>query len=131
VEHGELDPHGEEWQPAVSPDGSRVAYTFSPRSDLNRSEIRIVEVETGHVRALSGTASTHEHAPQWTPAGDLIAHASELSGWYELHVVSADGSGSRRLTADSADFSGHRWHPDGDRLVAGRSRHGRYGLLLV
>ena len=51
----------------------------STSSSATTHEIRIVEVETGHVRALSGTASTHEHAPQWTPAGDLIAHASELS----------------------------------------------------
>ena len=51
-EHGDLDPLGEEWDAAVSPDGSSVAYTFQPVADLNRSEIRVVSLESGEARAL-------------------------------------------------------------------------------
>ena len=130
VEHGELDSLGEERSAAISPDGSQVAYTFAPRADLNRSEIRVVTVETGEVRALSGTASTHDHSPRWSPDGSFVAYASELSGWYELHLVGADGN-ARKLTQDQADFSEHRWHSDGDRLVAVRGRGGRFDLVLV
>jgi dipeptidyl aminopeptidase/acylaminoacyl peptidase len=129
--HTEVHTLGEEWGAVVSPDGSRVAYTFSPRADLNRSEIRVAEVEGGEVRALSGSPSTHEHAPQWSPEGSLVAYASELSGWYELHLVGADGARGRQLTHAESDFFQHRWHPDGDRLVAVRGRHGRYDLVLV
>jgi dipeptidyl aminopeptidase/acylaminoacyl peptidase len=130
-EHGDLDPVGEEWGAEVSPDGSSVAYTFQPRSDLNRSEIRVVSLESGETRALSGAASIHDRGARWSPDGSLLAYASESSGWYELHVVGADGSGARRLTHDEADFFEQRWHPDGDRLVATRGRHGRYDLVLV
>jgi dipeptidyl aminopeptidase/acylaminoacyl peptidase len=130
-EHGDLDPRGEEWQAVVSPDRTRVAYTFSPRSDLNRTEIRVADVETGRVRALTGSPTVHERTPQWSPDGEVIAYASELPGWYELHLVSVDGGGSRQLTSKSADFSDHRWHPDGDRLVAVRGRRGRHDLVLV
>ncbi len=38
---------------------------------------------------------------------------------------------ARRLTHDDADFFEQRWHPEGDRLVATRGRHGRYDLVLV
>jgi dipeptidyl aminopeptidase/acylaminoacyl peptidase len=131
VTHGDLEAYGEEWQATVSPDRSLVAYTFSPRGDLNRSEIRVVEVDTGSVRALSGSSSIHENAPRFAPEGERIAYASELSGWYELHVAAADGSGSHQLTSERADFTGHRWHPDGDRIVAVRGRHGHYDLVLV
>ena len=131
LEHGDLDAHGEEWDAAVSPDGTRVAYTFSPRSDLNRTEIRVVHVASGEVRAVSGAPGIHERSPRWSPGGDRIAYASELTGWSELHVVSADGSDSRQLTSDSADFWEHRWHPDGERLGAVRGRGGRYDLVVV
>ena len=130
-EHGDLDPLGEEWGAEVSPDGSSVAYTFQPRADLNRSDIRVVSLESGETRALSGAASIHDRGARWSPDGSLLAYASESSGWYELHVVGADGSGARRLTHDEADFFEQRWHPDGDRLVATRGRHGRYDLVLV
>jgi len=130
LEHEGLDPHGEEWSAAPSPDGTQVAYTFSPRADLNRSEIRVVDVETGAVRALSGAPSVHEHTPRFAPDGARIAYASESSGWYELHLVARDAA-STQLTKERADFSAHRWHPDGDRLVAVRGRHGRYDLVLV
>ena len=130
-EHGDLDPLGEEWGAEVSPDGSSVAYTFQPRADLNRSDIRVVSLESGETRALSGAASIHDRGARWSPDGSLLAYASESSGWYELHVVGADGSDARRLTHDEADFFEQRWHPDGDRLVATRGRHGRYDLVLV
>jgi dipeptidyl aminopeptidase/acylaminoacyl peptidase len=130
-EHGALDPRGEEGQAVVSPDRTHVAYTFQPRADLNRSEIRVVAIDGGETRSVSGAAGIHDRSPQWSPDGALVAYASESSGWYELHLVGADGTGARRLTNDDADFFEHRWHPDGDRLVATRGRHGRYDLVLV
>jgi dipeptidyl aminopeptidase/acylaminoacyl peptidase len=130
AEHGDLDDVGDEGQAAVSPDGSLVAYTFSARSDLSRSEIRVASVATGEVRALSGTPSTHDRSPQWSPDGATIVFASERPGWYELYRVGLDGS-AQQLTHGQADFFEHRWHPDGDRLVAVRGRRGRYDLVLV
>ena len=55
----------------------------------------------------------------------------ERSGWYELHLVDADGSGAR--TADRAPrrILEARWHPDGTRLVAIRCGGGRFDLVTV
>jgi len=130
-EHGSLDPLGEEGQAVVSPDPSSIAYTFQPRADLNRSEIRVASIESGETRALSGTESVHEHTPAWSPDGERVAFVSESSGWYELHLVGADGAGGRQLTSAEADFFEHRWHPEGTSLVAARGRHGRYDLVVV
>ena len=130
-DHGSLDPLGEEGEAVVSPDRSAVAYAFQPRADLNRSEIRVVSVESGEVRALSGAASIHDRSPEWSPDGEQIAYSSESSGWYELHLVGADGAGARQLTSDDADFFEYRWHPDGLRLVAARGRHAQYDLVVV
>ena len=54
--------HGDEWAPAVSPDRSEVAFVFTPRDDLNRSEIRVASLATGAVRALTGTPRMQDRA---------------------------------------------------------------------
>ena len=67
--HGDLDEHGDEGEAVVSPDGREVAYTFTPRADLNRSEIRVASIEGGDVRALTGTPRMHDAGPAWSPDG--------------------------------------------------------------
>ena len=97
--HGELEQHGDEGEAAVSPDGAEVAYVFSPRADLNRSEIRVVDARRparcARSRARRGCTTCE---PAWSPDGATIAYTSERSGWYEIHLVGADGADDRQLT---------------------------------
>jgi dipeptidyl aminopeptidase/acylaminoacyl peptidase len=129
--HGDLEERGDEEEAAVSPDRTHVAFTFTPRDDLNRSEIRIADLATGEVRALTGTPRMHDRAPAWSPDGTRIAYASERSGFYELHLVGRDGGGGRQLTSAGADHCEATWHPDGTRLVAVRCVRGRGQLVVV
>jgi dipeptidyl aminopeptidase/acylaminoacyl peptidase len=129
--HDGLDARGDESEPAVSPDRSEVAYTFSPRGDLNRSEIRVASLATGGVRALTGTPGMHDRSPAWAPDCATIAYASERSGFYELHLVDRDGEGERRLTTAGADHAQPEWHPDGSRILAVRCRRNRFDLVAV
>jgi dipeptidyl aminopeptidase/acylaminoacyl peptidase len=129
--HGGLDEHGDEGEAAVSPDRTEVAYTFSPRGDLNRSEIRVASIDGGEVRALTGTPRMHDLAPAWSPDGETIAFSSERSGFYELHLVGSDGEGERRLTQTGADHTEAEWAPGGARLVAIRGRRNRFDLVVV
>ena len=126
--HGD---YGDEGGAVVSPDGREVAFVFTPRDDLKRSEVRVTELATGETRALTGTPGMQDRAPAWSPDGSTLAYVSEGPGWYELHLVGRDGSGDRQLTHDDADFSEHRWHPDGGRLVAVRGRRGCFDLVVV
>jgi dipeptidyl aminopeptidase/acylaminoacyl peptidase len=130
--HGDLDPHGDEGEAAPSPDGTEVAYTFTPRADQSRSsEIRVASVETGEVRRLTGVPDMHDGGPQWSPDGRTIAYASERSGFYELHLVDAAGGNDRQLTSAGADHAHHDWHPDGTRLVATRGERNRFHLVSI
>jgi dipeptidyl aminopeptidase/acylaminoacyl peptidase len=128
VEHAELDAYGDEGEAAVSPDRSQVAYTFAPRGDLNRSEIRVAALDTGEVRALTGTPRMHDATPAWSPDGQTVAYLSERSGFTELHVAGAE---DRQLTSAGADHAEHAWHPDGTRLLAVRGRRNRFELVVV
>ena len=127
----ELDNHGDEGEAVISPDGTEVAYTFTPRNDLNRSEIRVASAHTGEVRVLTGVPRMHDREPAWSPDGGTIAYTSERSGFYELHLVNRDGTGDRRLTSASADHLDHEWHPDGSRLVSVRGDRNRFHLVIV
>jgi dipeptidyl aminopeptidase/acylaminoacyl peptidase len=128
---GGLPDHGDEEEAAVSPDGGEVAYMFTPRDDLNRSEIRVADVESGAVRALTGTPGMHDVSPAWSPDGTRLAFASERSGFWELHVVDADGAREAQLTHAGADHSEPEWHPDGGRILAVRGRRNRFDLVVV
>ena len=128
---GELERYGDEWGAAVSPGGTTVAFAFTPRNDLLRTEIRVVDVASGTVRALTGTPRLADRSPAWSPDGTTIAYSSERSGWYELHLVGADGTGERQLTRAGADLHEPAWHPDGSRLVAIRCRRNRFDLVTV
>ena len=59
----------------------------------------MVEVVTGRVRALTGTPGMADFGPAWSPDGGTIAYISERSGRCEVHLVGADGTGDRQLTA--------------------------------
>jgi dipeptidyl aminopeptidase/acylaminoacyl peptidase len=129
VAHGELDAHGDEGEAAVSPDGSEVAYTFTPRADLNRSsQIRVAALDGGAVRAVTGTADMHDNGPAWSPDGATIAYASERSGFYEVHLAGAE---DRQLTSAGTDHRELAWHADGSRLLAVRGRRNRFDLVVV
>ena len=122
---------GDEWAAAVSPDRSEVAYVFTPRGDLNRSEIRVAALAGGAVHPVTGTPRMQDRAPAWSPDGATIAYVSERSGHWALHTVGRDGSGERQLTTDDADYGEPAWHPDGEQIVATRNVRNRYGLAIV
>ena len=125
------DDVGDEGDAAVSPDGEEVAYTFWPREDLKRGEIRVAAVDGGEVRTVASVPEMMADSPAWSPDGSTIVYRSEKSGFHELHAVRRDGSGERRLTDAGADHSQAEWHPDGTRLVCVRGRRNRFDLVVV
>lgn len=131
VDHGGLTEEGDEWGAAVSPDGTCVAYSFWPRAELLRMEVRVVDVGSGSVRLVCGEPEVSMLGPVWSPDGTRLAFTSQASGWRELVVTAPDGTDARQVTKDEADFAELEWHSSGERLVAVRSRRGRRDLVSV
>ena len=58
--------------------------------------------------------------PAWSPDATRIAFASQRSGSFDVYVMNADGTGTRRLTSGKGNDSHPTWSPDGRRLVFDR-----------
>ncbi len=122
---------GDNMEAAPSPDGSRVVYTHRPFDDLNRWELRLVEIETGQERRLTGAPKEKDWAAAWSPDGEVIGFLSQRSGYTELWTVRPDGEGLRQLTRLSRDVVEFAWSPDGRTLAATVCREGAIDLLLI
>jgi len=59
--------------------------------------------------------------PAWSPDGTKIAFSSRRSGSYDVYVMNADGTGTRRLTSTRADDLHPTWSPDGQQVAFARS----------
>ena len=67
--------------------------------------------------------------PAWSPDGSTIAFASKRSGNFDLYAMSADGSGTRRLTSTKDDDVQPDWSTDGKQIVFTRGSPGRLFIM--
>ena len=82
--------------PAVSPDGTRVAFTSYVRS---RPEILIHSLTTGRRLPFYNQDASLNATPSFTPDGNQVLFSSTAGGGYaQIYVANANGSGLRRVT---------------------------------
>lgn len=98
--------------PALSPDGLRIALAVETESDA--PDIWIYSLDSGRRTRVTADPRT-EYGPQWLPDGGLVYSQDEPP--YNLFEIRADGSGKRRLFADENDKSFDAVSSDG-RLLA-------------
>ena len=104
---------GVQTNPAVSPDGARVAYEY-------RYGIWVMNADgTGQkqVSAASPSTAFTDSEPAWSPEGDEIVFSRYRSGDRDLWSVRLDGSQERDLT-NTPGFSemDPAWSPTGDEI---------------
>lgn len=75
---------------AISPDGSKIAFTYS-------GDIFVVPSTGGEARQLTA-GSAYDTAPVWSPHGSLILFASDREGGTDLYLVDSKGGTPRRIT---------------------------------
>lgn len=107
---------------AWTPDGKALVYgelqvhrTFSLFGDLS-----LVDVASGHVHRL--TRGMRAYDPDVSPEGRTIVFARKKEDRSELFAIGLDGEGLKPLTASAmgVEWSGPRWSPRGDAIVAAR-----------
>lgn len=83
-----------EANPAVSPDGSRVAYEYG-------RGIWVMNADGTGQRRLTFTPNAQEHEPAWSPNGARIAYqVSPTSGGTQVYAMNADGTNQINLTPE-------------------------------
>jgi Tol biopolymer transport system component/predicted Ser/Thr protein kinase len=109
---GTLGDPGEYWNPAVSPDSTRVAASVGP---AGARDVWILDVARGTSTRFTFDPQSDDF-PVWSPDGKNIAFGSTRTGSMKLYIKPADGSGEERLlTEQSGEPTG--WSKDGRFLL--------------
>ncbi len=106
-------------EPALSPDGTQVAFTVQTIDVPNNtkpSQIYVVPLAGGAPKQLTreGTANGR---PRWSPDSKRLFFVSNRSGNSQVWMMNADGSQPRQVTKLAAEASGVLVAPDGERIV--------------
>ena len=113
--------------PAVSPDGTRVLYSFA---EGGLQHIFSVNMQAGDRKRLTDSTGINNW-PSYSADGKQIVFSSTRDGNYELYAMNADGSGIRRLTNSPRQDIRPAISPDGTRVAFTSSRDGNYEIYIL
>lgn len=107
------DPARNAFSPALSPDGSRVAYAV--QMDASR-EIVVADLSASKIIHL--TQRNFDNNPFWSPDGRQIAfERTNQNNRTDLYLMDADGANLKPLLADDAQKTLDGWSPDGKSIL--------------
>ena len=135
---------GDERDPALSPDGTRVAFAWDGDGDGvgaadtdgagRQFDIYVQDPDGGTPIRLTNHPAD-DLSPAWSPDGTRVAFVRcSVGGECGVYAVDAQGGAEQTLAAPSnLDIDGLAWSPDGRRLAfSGRDgRQGAFSLHLV
>ncbi|MBL8614227.1 MAG: PD40 domain-containing protein [Deltaproteobacteria bacterium] len=98
-------------QPAVSPDGQRVAYLEYRDGGHNLVSIKLDGSDKRYLTNFND--GTWMNNPDWSPDGSQIVFAMFRNFQQNLYVMNADGTGLRPLTWDAWEELDPHWSKDG------------------
>jgi Tol biopolymer transport system component/DNA-binding winged helix-turn-helix (wHTH) protein len=115
---------GNERDPALSPDGTRVAFAWNGGTGENFSlYVQLVDGEAP--LRLTRKNGVEDRAPAWSPDGQHLAFTRSTSGDCQILIVSALGSGERSIApCGDRDYRRLAWSPDGRWLALSRRETG-------
>lgn len=95
---------GDAVNPAWSPDGQRLAFSWTRGFEPGNYNIFIMEVATQALTQLTFGAGKNEH-PTWAPDGRHLAFSSNRAGGLHIWTMLADGTNPKQLTQSGRNES--------------------------
>jgi Tol biopolymer transport system component/C-terminal processing protease CtpA/Prc len=109
--------------PALSPDGSQLAFVY-------KGDIWIAPAQGGRATVLTRNVEMDAY-PQFSPDGAWIVFASQRTGNWDLYAVPATGGVPKRLTWHSSGENAYGWSPDGKQVIFATGRETGENELLT
>jgi TolB protein len=123
--------------PAISPDGSQVAFLTArhdpkPRFPNLKYEIYVIDSDGSNLHRLTTTDAAEDH-PSWSPEGQKIIFDADYDGdgFYEIYTIDSDGSNLTRLTSNAANDQFADWSPDETQIAFSSYRNGNWDIFIM
>lgn len=127
-----------DFQPALSPDGTRLAFVSAPaRSDGTFEDLEIYVASFNYVTGSMGPPTrltdndTNDYWPVWSPDGKRLAFYRILGQQSDVFVMNADGSGQTNITNHPAGDAFPAWSPDGQQIAFSSIRTGEFRIHVM
>ena len=115
--------------PAVSPDGSRIAFSMLDTSSHYR--IWVINIDGSGLRQLTSD-TTQDQEPSWSPDGTKVAFRRAIDpSISSIFVVNADGTNVQPLSAPGFYNANPSWSPNGSRIAFCRIVDGEQHIALM
>jgi len=106
---------GSEQMPSLSPDGTRVAFSWD---GPDRDNVDVYVKQKGAEVPLRLTSDPgYDVNPSWSPDGAVIAFTRRTTGEVAIWTIPAIGGVERKLYQAAFRIGGIDWSPDGTRIV--------------
>ncbi|MAE71749.1 MAG: hypothetical protein CME06_14930 [Gemmatimonadetes bacterium] len=118
---------GLESTPAVSPDGSEVAFTLNMKGN---NDIYVIASRGGDLRRLTFSPGI-DTSPSWSPTGGQLVYTSDRSGTPSIYVMGRTGLAQRNLMVQPGYLDAAAWSPRGDRIAYVAREGGRFHVFTI
>ena len=114
---------------SFSPDGTRVAFSWTGPREGGKGDIWVQSLESGSSPMKLTSSPNQDWSPSWSPDGRTIAFVRDPYEKAEVYTISADGGQERK--EDGVHAFRLSWAPDGKSFVTLGDAPGRAGATAV